>query len=113
MPISRDDFERGRTEESFEDRVTQFLGGQPDRAFNALEVANGAHLPLHPEPKAPPAGGFNTAEERLGATIDRVLRSKDILAVERILDALAGQGKIDARTVQTAKGGQRYYSARP
>ena len=101
MPISRDDFERGRTEDSDEEKVLRLLDAGPGQAYTAGEiaVAIGHSSAVTPNSSDPDLSDF--------------LSDWKAWKFEQYLDFLVGKGKIESRMIQDGTGYHRYYSARP
>lgn len=74
VPISRDQFDQGRTPASWEDSIRTFLNSHPTEAFGVLELAKAIQFPV-----GPIVGMYS-----LHATLHR----------------MAAQGKIEERIVQ-------------
>ena len=93
MPISRDDFERGQTEDFNEQRVIQFLIEHSGEAFTVQEIDR--------------AMGKGSGRNAGGQTE----RGSRELRLQLLLETLAGQGKIASRLVNTDRGHKRFYLA--
>ena len=85
MPISKNDFDKGRIEDTIIDRIQTFLGSSKD-AFTEGEILTR----LYPDHHAWPSdhNGFNSA-----------------------MHILAYAGKVETRYVATDAGTQTYYKA--
>lgn len=87
MPISRNEFDRGRREEPIIDKIRDLLESNKDKAFTEDEILRR----LYPEHTAWP--------------IDRISFNSAVLI-------LAYAGKLETRYVTTSEGIQIYFSAR-
>jgi hypothetical protein len=85
VPISRDQFGRGRTAASWEDAIEGFLNSHPSEAFGVLEVAKAIEYP-----------------------VSRITGAHSLHA---LLHRMAAQGKIDERVVQTGKQADTFYAS--
>ena len=86
MPISRRDFNLGRTEDSTEEKVLRLLEEHPQEAYTSVEIAKAiGHSSHHATPP-------KDATDRMLATLERYEFSQE-------LQALVSQGKIESRTV--------------
>jgi DNA-binding HxlR family transcriptional regulator len=95
MPISRATFIKGETDDSYDQRVTQFLLAHQDQAFTSEEIWTVLNGPGRPK--------------TLGQSI---IRGLAIGALTNQLDRLAREGRIQRRTVRTRNFDKNYYSAR-
>jgi hypothetical protein len=86
MPISKADFERGRTEDSDEEKVVQLLQGNRGQAYNSTEIA-----------------------EAIGHLTEDPIRQHSF---QMFLDRLAGRGMIEKRMVEVGTTKDWYYSAK-
>jgi hypothetical protein len=101
MPISREDFLRGRVEESDEEKVIRFLTSNRGAAYNSVEIAK--------------AIGHKSAEPPSGTSDPKILEAVELwneLNFLWFLDGLASAGKIDWRMVQVGKLHDRYFAAK-
>ncbi len=97
MPISKEEFERGRTLDSLTDQVYSFLTVAPDQAFTAEEIAVG--VGYAPDGRVE---GF--------AAVGRYLT---IANMQTMLNEWAKRGLIESKDVEGADGyRQRYFSAK-
>lgn len=87
MPISKDEFDRGRREDPIIDKIRDFLESNKDKAFTEDEILRR----LYPEHTAWP--------------IDRIGFNSAVLI-------LAYAGKIETRYVPTSEGVQIYFRAK-
>jgi len=94
MPISRTDFARGETDDSYDQRIVRFLAARPTEAFTSAEIWEGLYG--SEEPKS------------LGLAI---LRGLAIGGLTNQLDRLAREGRIQRRTVKTRTFDVNYYTA--
>ena len=85
MPINRSEFDRGKSSDSWEDAIQGFLNSHPAEAFDALEVAKAIEYPVNPV---------------LGAH-----------SLHAILHRMANQGKIQEKTVRTARRSDTLYAS--
>jgi hypothetical protein len=85
VPISRDEFDRGRTAASWEDAIEGFLNSRPSEAFGVLEAARAIEYPV----------GRITGTHSL----------------HHLLHRMAAQGKIDERIVRTGKQADTFYAS--
>ncbi|MFZ0830025.1 MAG: hypothetical protein WCB18_05210 [Thermoplasmata archaeon] len=84
MPISRDQFDQGRTPASWEDSIRTFLNSHPTEAFGVLELAKAIQFPV-----GPIVGTYS-----LHATLHR----------------MAAQGKIEERIVRSGRKSDTFYA---
>jgi hypothetical protein len=87
MPISRNEFDRGRRDDPIIDKIWGFLESNKDKAFTEDEILRR----LYPEHTAWP--------------IDRISFNSAVLI-------LAYAGKLETRYVNTSEGVQIYFSAK-
>ena len=87
MPISKEEFDKGRREDPIIDKVREFLESDKDKAFTEDEILRR----LYPEHTAWP--------------VDRISFNSAVLI-------LAYAGKIETRYVTTSEGVQIYFSAK-
>jgi hypothetical protein len=87
MPISKDEFDKGRREDAIIDKIRDFLESNKDKAFTEDEILRR----LYPEHTAWP--------------VDRISFNSAALI-------LAYAGKIETRYVTTSEGLQIYFSAK-
>lgn len=87
MPISKEEFDKGRREDPIIDKVREFLESNKDKAFTEDEILRR----LYPEHTAWP--------------VDRISFNSAVLI-------LAYAGKIETRYVTTSEGIQIYFSAK-
>lgn len=85
MPISRDEFGRGRTAASWENAIEGFLNSHPSEAFGVLEVAKAIEYPVG--------------------------RITGTYSLHAILHRMAAQGKIDERIVRTGNQANEFYAS--
>lgn len=87
MPISKDEFDKGRREDPIIDRIQGFLGSDKDKAFTEDEILRR----LYPDHTAWPGDriGFNSA-----------------------MLILAHAGKIETRYITTRAGVEIYFRAK-
>ncbi|MCI4352973.1 MAG: hypothetical protein L3K14_06245 [Thermoplasmata archaeon] len=87
MPISKADYERGRTEDTDEEKVIQFLHANRGQAYNSSEIA-----------------------EAMGHGIEDPIRQQSFLL---FLDRLVGRGMIEKKMVEVGSTKDWYFSAKP
>lgn len=87
MPISKEEFDKGRSEDPIIDRIRDFLESNKDKAFTEDEIIRR----LYPQHTAWP--------------VDRVSFNSAVLI-------LAYAGKIETRYVTTSEGLQIYFRAK-
>lgn len=102
MPISREDFDEGRSEDSDESLVIRFLGSHPDQAYSAEELADGIGHDL--------ARPLNPAASRASADLRALGKDVRLANFETFLVRLASEGKI-ARKIVELKSGRSWYFA--
>jgi hypothetical protein len=85
VPISRDQFDRGKDPASWEQTIEGFLNSRPTQAFTAREVATAIQYPL---------GAITGAH-----------------GLHEILRRLAAQGRIQERLVRTGRQTDSFYSS--
>jgi hypothetical protein len=86
MPISKADFDRGRTEDTDEEKVVQLLHTNRGQAYNASEIA-----------------------EAIGHGIEDPIRQQSFLT---FLDQLVGRGIIEKKLVEVGSTKDWYYSSK-
>jgi hypothetical protein len=84
VPIDRNDFDRGKSPDSWEDAIQGFLNSHPSEAFNALELAKAIQYPISPI---------------VGAH-----------SLHAVLRRMAAQGKIQERIVRTGRRVDTFYA---
>lgn len=84
MPISREQFDQGKTPASWEQAILTFLNTHPSEAYGTLEVARAIQYPL---------GSITGAH-----------------SLQAILHRLANQGKIEERVVRTGRRAETFYA---
>lgn len=84
MPISRADFDRGKTASSWEDAIEGFLNSHPSEAFGVVELARAIKFPV----------------SKLTGTH----------SLHAILHRMAAQGKIDERIVLVGRRAEAFYA---
>ncbi|MGA7860739.1 MAG: hypothetical protein WCB19_02645 [Thermoplasmata archaeon] len=84
MPITRDEFDLGKTPDSWEDSIQGFLNSHPSEAFGVLELAKAIQYPISPI---------------VGAH-----------SLHAILHRMAAQGKIQERIVRTGRRADTFYA---
>jgi hypothetical protein len=99
MPIKREDFERGRTQDSLEEKVVRFLVAHPHEAFTSDEIAAAI-------------GHSSHREEQPGGVAELKLLV-DKLRFDGELQMLAFRDEIVVRWVASGERGNRYYAAKP
>jgi hypothetical protein len=87
MPISRADYDRGRTEDSDEEKVVQLLHANSGQAYNFSEIA-----------------------EATGHPTEDPIRQQSF---QMFLDRLVHRGMIEKRMVEVGSTKEWYYSAKP
>ncbi len=85
MPISRADFDRGKSPASWEDAIQGFLNSHPSEAFGVLELAKAIEFPIGPV--------------------------TGVHSLHAILHRMAAQGKIDERIVRTERRAEAFYAS--
>jgi hypothetical protein len=85
VPISRDQFDRGRTPASWEAEIEGFLNSHRTEAFGVLELAKAIEYPV---------GRITGAH-----------------SLHHILHRMAAQGKIDERIVPTGRQSETFYAS--
>jgi hypothetical protein len=86
MPISRADYDRGRTEDTDEEKVVQLLQTNRGQAYNSSEIA-----------------------DAIGHAIEDPIRQQTFMT---FLDRLVGRGMIEKRMVEVGSTKDWYYSAK-
>ena len=101
MPISSDEWKEGRTQETTETRILNFLGSNKDKAFTIYEIIEY----INPSSLVDPTESWT----QIGVTIIAdVMKSWSITqAVERLME----EGKISAKEIETPEGAETYYKA--
>ena len=95
MPISRDEFEKGRTGETTEAQVERFLQTHAEQAFTAPQVAEGLYGV---------SGMMGLSLEYFGK------RAVVLESVEGALQKLIGEGKIRTKGVDMKHRALTYYT---
>jgi hypothetical protein len=85
VPISRNEFDLGKTPDSWEAPIQGFLNSHPTEAFDVLELAKAIQYPISPI---------------VGAH-----------SLHAIFHRMAAQGKIDERIVRTGRRADTFYAA--
>lgn len=101
MPISRQDFQRGATEEALSQRVWEFLVSHQNQAFTAEEVAV-------------EVGHVRPADELRPGILPAVARGILVNNLQNLLSRWTRQGLLDSSFVDDGSGLRRlYFSIRP
>ena len=92
MPISIDEWERGRTSTTLESRIESFLTRNNEQAFTLAEIASNMY-----------AIRFDSTKD----VLDAFLLFFNIGGALRIL---IGEGKVKARLIRVPNGEEMYYA---
>jgi len=82
MPISRDEFEKGRTAKTITSKVEELLLNNPDKAYTVGEIID----ELHGKPSSSPMIMLQYAV--------------NFLPINAALDALINEGKVNRKSIQ-------------
>lgn len=93
MPISKDEFRRGRTSDTTKALIEEFLKKNSNQAFTLGEI--GTYL----------YGGSNDFGEA-------ILKGLATTALRDDLDELIREGKIEVRNIKTSYGEEEYFAWR-
>ncbi|HTT72779.1 MAG TPA: hypothetical protein VMG99_01325 [Thermoplasmata archaeon] len=106
MPISRDDFERGRTQDTDEAKVVQLLQAHRGQAYSCVEILEEiGHGSDRPETPSPTGGSPRGAMRKLAVSVHAIEFSV-------FLDHLVNRGVIEKRMVHVGSSSEWYYSAK-
>jgi hypothetical protein len=106
VPISRDDFKRGISPESDEEKVVRLLREDPGQAFTSQEIAR---LIGHRSAGEKALASSLYKEDDMAARLERRLEAWEF---RLLLDSLVHQGKIERRRVKVDSTTESYYAAR-
>ena len=95
MPISRDEWNKGRTEDTLESVVESFLRTNSGKAYAMSEIVDGL---------------FTLKYQGLG---DWLTAFASFYGVSRALESLLKEGRIKSRVVKQTYGAETFYMAEP
>ena len=95
MPISLDEVKKGRTKETMESIVENFLEQHKGQAFKEEEITGGVYSNLSYDPNHPILSALGAA----GA----------VLTIENALNNLIREGRVSVQSVKEKNGTEKYY----
>ena len=93
MPISNNEWDVGRTNNTLEARIIKFLK-ENNKPFTALEIMSGL--------------GYNKNVKDFGTLLHGVL---DMVTVQNAIDKLVREKSVESRVIQQPNGTDTYYKA--
>ncbi len=107
MPVSRNDFDRGRTEPTNTEQVLTYLQNHPDHAYTAAEISTA--IKKNPADAAPKGTGTKAKLESAWHVAGKGVSASGF----RIsLDLLVAQRKLSAKRVKANGKTAIYYTVR-